>query len=81
MRIVTFKYTNGKRKFKLFTGYLWPKKNEKTKSISSGSDFPCSDGRQVACDAIQRPKNGLLLNTKGKDVTSFDDYLHLSLMG
>ena len=42
---------------------------------------PWSDGRQVACDTIQRPKNGLLSNTKGKDVTSFDDYLHLSLMG
>ena len=50
--------------FETFTGYLGPKTNKNTKTISWNSEFLSITGRQRTCGTIHRPISCLLLNTK-----------------
>ena len=57
-------YVSGKGQFEEFTGYLGPKRNKNTKTLSWGSKFPSVTGRQRGCDTVYQPRSCLLLNTK-----------------
>ena len=48
-------YVNRNGNFERFTGYLGPKTNKNTKTISWESEFPSVTGRQRTCDTIHRP--------------------------
>ena len=70
-------YVNGKGQFEEFTGYLGPKKNKNTKTLSWGSEFPCVTRRQRGCDTVYQPRSCLLPKTKPIDAENFDDLFHL----
>ena len=70
-------YVNRNGNFETFTGYLGPKTNKNTKTISWDSEFPSVTGRQRTCDTIHRPISCLLPNTKASNIETFDDTFHL----
>ena len=70
-------YVNRNGNFETFTGYLGPKTNKNTKTISQDSEFPSVTGRQRTCDTIHRPISCLLPNTKASNIETFDDTFHL----
>ena len=70
-------YVNRNGNFETFTGYLGPKTNKNTKTISWDSEFPSVTGRQRTCDTIHRPISCLLPNTKASNIDTFYDTFHL----
>ena len=60
-----------------FTGYLGPKTNKNTKTITSDSEFPSVTGRQRTCDTIRRPISCLLPNAKASNIETFGHTSHL----
>ena len=64
-----------------FTGYLGPKTNKNTKTISWDNEFPSVTGRQRTCDTIRRPISCLLTNTKASNTETLDDTFHLFFVG
>ena len=70
-------YVNRNGNFETFTGYLGPKTNKNTKTISWDSEFASVTGRQRTCDTIHRPISCLLPNTKASNIETFDDTFYL----
>ena len=70
-------YVNRNGNFETFTGYLGPKTNKNTKTISWDSEFPSVTGRQRTCDTIHRSISCLLPNTKASNIETFDGTFHL----
>ena len=72
-------YVNRNGNFETLTGYLGPKTNNNTKTMSWDSEFPSVTGRQRTCDIIHRPISCLLPNTNASNIETFDDTFNLFL--
>ena len=69
-------FVNGQGQWETLTGYLGPKKDKNTKTITWTSDYPLQ-GRQRACDVLSFEEKPLTLLGKARDIETIKDSFEL----